>query len=66
MSISRRKFVSTAATAGAGLLSAGGVAVGDSLTLYHRVVTRDGRSLGDRLVAEGLARTWTGRRQPWC
>ena len=31
-----------------------------------RVVTRDGRSLGDRLVEEGLARTWTGRRQPWC
>ena len=31
-----------------------------------RVVTRNGRSLGDRLVAEGLARTWTGRRQPWC
>ena len=31
-----------------------------------RVVTRDGRSLGDQLVAEGLARTWTGRREPWC
>jgi endonuclease YncB( thermonuclease family) len=31
-----------------------------------RVVIRDGRSLGDRLVAEGLARTWTGRREPWC
>ena len=31
-----------------------------------RVVTRGGRSLGDQLVAEGLARTWTGRRQPWC
>lgn len=31
-----------------------------------RVVTRDGRSLGDQLVAEGLARPWTGRRQPWC
>ena len=31
-----------------------------------RVVTRNGRSLGDRLVAEGLARTWTGRREPWC
>lgn len=31
-----------------------------------RVVMRNGRSLGDRLVAEGLARTWTGRRQPWC
>lgn len=31
-----------------------------------RVVTRDGPSLGDVLVAEGLARTWTGRREPWC
>lgn len=31
-----------------------------------RVVMRDGRSLGDQLVAEGLARTWAGRREPWC
>jgi endonuclease YncB( thermonuclease family) len=31
-----------------------------------RIVTRGGRSLGDQLVAEGLARTWTGRRRPWC
>ncbi|WP_332872427.1 thermonuclease family protein [Allopontixanthobacter confluentis] len=31
-----------------------------------RVVIRDGRSLGDQLVSEGLARTWTGRREPWC
>lgn len=31
-----------------------------------RIVTRDGRSLGDQLVGEGLARTWTGRREPWC
>lgn len=31
-----------------------------------RVVTRDGASLGDQLVSEGLARTWTGRREPWC
>jgi endonuclease YncB( thermonuclease family) len=31
-----------------------------------RIVTRAGRSLGDVLVAEGLARTWTGRREPWC
>ena len=31
-----------------------------------RIVTRGGRSLGDQLVAEGLARTWSGRRQPWC
>ena len=31
-----------------------------------RVVVRHGRSLGDVLVREGLARTWTGRREPWC
>lgn len=31
-----------------------------------RVVTRDGSSLGDQLASEGLARTWTGRREPWC
>lgn len=31
-----------------------------------RIVTRGGRSLGDVLVGEGLARTWTGRREPWC
>ena len=31
-----------------------------------RIVTRQGRSIGARLVAEGLARPWTGARQPWC
>ena len=31
-----------------------------------RVVVRNGRSLGDQLVREGLARTWSGRREPWC
>lgn len=31
-----------------------------------RTVKRDGRSLGDRLVAEGLARRWNGARRPWC
>ena len=31
-----------------------------------RVLMRDGRSLGDILVSEGLARTWSGRRAPWC
>lgn len=31
-----------------------------------RIVVRNGRSLGDQLVSEGLARTWTGRREPWC
>ena len=31
-----------------------------------RLLVRDGRSLGDILVSEGLARTWSGRREPWC
>ena len=31
-----------------------------------RVLTRNGQSIGDMLVAEGLARTWSGRREPWC
>lgn len=31
-----------------------------------RVLVRRGRSLGDQLVAEGLARNWDGRRHPWC
>lgn len=31
-----------------------------------RILVRDGRSLGDILVSEGLARTWTGQRLPWC
>lgn len=26
----------------------------------------DGRDVGERLVREGLARTWTGRRESWC
>ncbi|RMF10154.1 MAG: thermonuclease family protein [Alphaproteobacteria bacterium] len=31
-----------------------------------RVVTRNGRSLGQVLIAEGLARPWVGRRHSWC
>jgi micrococcal nuclease len=31
-----------------------------------RIVMRGDRSLGDMLVSEGLARHWTGRREPWC
>ncbi len=31
-----------------------------------RIVVRDGQSLGEMLVQEGLAREWTGSRQPWC
>lgn len=31
-----------------------------------RTVTREGRSIGDLLVQEGLARRWDGGRHPWC
>ncbi len=31
-----------------------------------RIVTRRGRSLGEALVAEGLAEHWQGRRGDWC
>ena len=31
-----------------------------------RIVVRGGNSLGDQLVSEGLARTWSGKREPWC
>jgi endonuclease YncB( thermonuclease family) len=31
-----------------------------------RVVVRNGQSLGNTLVQEGLARTWNGHREPWC
>ncbi len=30
------------------------------------VVRVNGRDAGDILVREGLARTWSGRREPWC
>ena len=31
-----------------------------------RILMRNGQSIGDKLVAEGLAGTWEGRRRPWC
>ena len=31
-----------------------------------RTVRRSGRSLGEALVAEGLAERWQGRRGDWC
>lgn len=33
---------------------------------FLRIVIRDGHSLGDSLVAEGLAERWSGRRGDWC
>ena len=26
----------------------------------------DGRDVGKIMIAEGLARPWTGKRRPWC
>lgn len=37
--------------------------------IYGRALVRlfvAGNDLGDQLVAEHLARPWTGHRQPWC
>ncbi|BBF92153.1 thermonuclease family protein [Blastochloris tepida] len=31
-----------------------------------RTIYRNGKSLGDVLVSEGLARPWTGSRRSWC
>ncbi len=31
-----------------------------------RTVSRHGRSLGEQLVAEGLAERWQGHRRNWC
>lgn len=31
-----------------------------------RIVVRNGRSIGDTLIAEGLAHPWRGRRESWC
>ena len=31
-----------------------------------RLIERDGRSLGEILVTDGLARRWNGARRNWC
>jgi endonuclease YncB( thermonuclease family) len=31
-----------------------------------REIIRNGASLGDQLIREGLARRWDGHRRPWC
>jgi hypothetical protein len=38
----------------------------DHSTRSLRVVTRDGASLGETLVDEGLAEEWEGYRGSWC
>jgi endonuclease YncB( thermonuclease family) len=49
---------------------------GQQVTIHRQGTDRYGRTLaavvvngvdaGDVLVSEGLARTWSGRREPWC
>ena len=40
----------------------------DTLSLAEQISREldKGEKVGDQLVSEGLARTWTGRREPWC
>lgn len=33
---------------------------------YLRIIERNGNSLGDILIAEGLAHRWRGRKESWC
>ena len=34
--------------------------------LKHAKVAVDGADLGEKLIAEGFARPWTGERRSWC
>jgi micrococcal nuclease len=52
--------------AGAFDLAAFGNRDEDKYARKLRVVMRGGQSLGNQLVIEGLARPWTGKREPWC
>jgi hypothetical protein len=45
---------------------ASGVRDEDTYGRKLRVLERDGTSLGNTLVAEGLAHRWNGYRQSWC
>lgn len=38
----------------------------DSFGRQLRIVIRNGKSLGDQLVDEGLAHRWDGGKKPWC
>lgn len=56
------------------LLSSGAIGIrrgdgGRMTDKYGRtlaVVDVNGVDLGEQLIAEGLARPWTGKRRPWC
>lgn len=54
---------------GALTISRGDPADGRMKDRYGRtlaIVLVDGVDVGETLVSEGLARRWTGRREPWC
>lgn len=56
------------------LVRSGSIAVQQSERVYvgsqpgrlHAKVEIDGADLGNKLIAEGLARPWTGKRRSWC
>ncbi|MEE4154961.1 MAG: thermonuclease family protein, partial [Erythrobacter sp.] len=48
------------------LEAAPGAASRDRYGRALRIVTRDGESLGQMLVREGLAEEWGGARREWC
>jgi endonuclease YncB( thermonuclease family) len=54
------------------LLNAGPFSLSDADRRYDKygrrllVISRGGKSLGDTLVAEGLAERWRGYRRNWC
>ncbi|MCL6709079.1 thermonuclease family protein [Pseudomonas sp. R2.Fl] len=56
----------TQLNAGAFEIAAAGGRDTDRYGRKLRTVIRNGRSIGDALVAKGLARRWEGSRQGWC
>lgn len=47
-------------------VSSGGGRDEDGYGRKLRLLTRNGQSLGDTLITEGLARPWDGARRSWC
>ena len=70
MSASERNLALRARSRLIQLLNAGPFTITRSGTdRYGRtlaVLSRSGGLIGYQLVAEGLARQWSGRREPWC
>ena len=65
LALAQRATVRLAELLGSGRLNV----LRDGIDKYGRtlaVVQAGGADVGDGLVAGGLARTWSGRREPWC